>query len=210
MTVSDPVALVERARSFPTATLHEAAGRRGALPAVLRPVSLTLGLCGRAFTVHTPPGDNLWLHRAIYQAAPGDVLVVDVGGSAGYEFGYWGEIMTQAALARGLGGLVVDGGVRDSQRLVELGFPVFSRLLAIRGTIKDFQGEGRLGEPIRWGDVVIHTGDLIVGDADGLFVSPMADVEQVLEASADREAKEAAVIERLKNGERTPDIYGWP
>src|SRR2546426_12794749 len=96
-----------------SATLHEAAGRRGALRPLILPVAPGMRVAGPAFTVQSPPGDNLWLHRGIYAAAPGDVLVVATGDSAP-RWGYWGEIMTVAAMARGLVGLVLQGGSRDT------------------------------------------------------------------------------------------------
>src|ERR1700747_2388815 len=125
------------------ATIHEAQGRRGALPSSITPASPGFRLCGPAFTVDCPPGDNLWIHHAVYRARPGDVLVVDVRG--GTEYGYWGEILSEAARARDLRGLVITGGVRDSDRLAEVGFPVFSTSLCIRGTGKDPAAQGALG-----------------------------------------------------------------
>ena len=118
-----------------SATLHEASGRHGALPAAIKPVREGMYLQAPAFPVMTPPGDNLWLHRAVYRAQPGEVLVVDDGG--GFEFGYWGEVLSTAAIARGIVGLVIAGGVRDSARLREMSFPVFSGSISVRGTVKD-------------------------------------------------------------------------
>ncbi|BBC30916.1 hypothetical protein SGFS_022100 [Streptomyces graminofaciens] len=190
-----------------SATLHEAAGRTGALPSVIGPAFAAARVAGPAFPVASPPGDNLWIHRAVYSAEPGDVLVVDVGG--GTEFGYWGEILSTAALARGLAGLVINGGVRDRDALTELGLPVFSAGLCIRGTGKDFDGTGSLGTPVRVGEVFVGRGDLVVGDADGVVVIPQADIEAVLKAAAERETKEAALMRRIRAGERTLDLYGW-
>ena len=104
-------AVVAAARALPTATLHEAGGKIGALPSIIKPVAAAFRCCGPATTVHSPGGDNLWLHRALDIAQPGDVLVVHVSGA--YEHGYWGEIMTTMAKARGLAGLVIEGCVRD-------------------------------------------------------------------------------------------------
>jgi len=163
-------------------------------------------LSGPAFTVQSPPANNLWLHRAIAEAREGDILVVHV--SDHYEAGYWGEVMTVAAMSRGLGGLVIDGGVRDHDQLEELGFPVFSRGLCIRGTGKDPKPPGSLGEPIRIGDVSVCRGDLVVGDADGVVVIPAASADDVLEAAKQRVENESAILERLRNGETTLDIYG--
>jgi 4-hydroxy-4-methyl-2-oxoglutarate aldolase len=189
-----------------TATLHEASGRLGALPSAIKPVASRMRLRGPAATVSCPPGDNLRIHEAIYLAAPGDVLVVEVGD--GSEYGYWGEIMTVAAQARDLGGLVINGGVRDSESLAVLGFPVFSRGVCIRGTAKDPAG-GHVGRSVQIGDVVVEPGDLVVGDADGVVTIARDRIADVLDASSRRESAEATQMQRLRDGERTLDIFAW-
>jgi 4-hydroxy-4-methyl-2-oxoglutarate aldolase len=197
----------DAARRLPTATLHEAAGKIGSLPAAIKPVAAGMALAGPALTVHSPPGDNLWLHRALDIARPGDVLVVHCSGA--HEFGYWGEIMATMALARGLAGLVIDGCVRDGALLAELGFPVFARGLCIRGTGKDFGAIGWLNHPVWMGDVVVQGGDLIVGDGDGVVAIPAARAAEVVARSLQREADEAALLQRLREGASTLDLYGW-
>jgi 4-hydroxy-4-methyl-2-oxoglutarate aldolase len=157
--------------------------------------------------VHSPPGDNLWLHRALEVARPGDVMVVFAQGA--YEHGYWGEIMGTMAQVRGLGGLVIDGGVRDGVLLAEMGFPVFSRGLCIRGTGKDYGATGWIGHPILVGEITVHAGDLIVGDRDGVVVVPQARAADVVTASERREAEEAAILNRLRAGETTMAVYGF-
>lgn len=191
-----------------SATVHEAAGRIGALPSVIKPLDPRMQLVGAAFPVKSPPGDNLWLHRAVYAAAPGEILVVDTGD--GLEHGYWGEILAEAAIARGLAGLVIHGGVRDSQRLIEMGWPVFAERLCVRGTGKDPNGDGRLGEPIRMGDVAVARGDLVVGDADGVVVIPAERADDIRVLSAERERAETGYIERLRAGDTTLGIYRLP
>ncbi len=188
-------------------TLHEAAGKIGALPSAIRAVAPGFKLCGPAVTVSSPGGDNLWLHRAIYQAQPGDVLVVHVADL--HEHGYWGEIMSTAAQERGLGGLLIDGCVRDSVLLEQIGFPIFARGLCIRGTGKDFGARGWINAPVLIGDVTIHAGDLIFGDADGVVCIPRAAVAPAIAASVARDAQEAEICQRLRQGETTLDIYGW-
>lgn len=200
-------ALVADASRISCATLHEAAGKTGALPSAIKPVHATFRVCGPAFTVHSPPADNLWLHRAIYAAAPGDVLVVYTSGHV--ESGYWGEVMSCAAKARGLAGLVIDGCVRDGAILADFGFPVFARGLCLRGTGKDFGARGWLGAPVLIGDVTVSTGDLIVGDADGVVALAETRVQNVLDAAHARDREEADILKRLAAGERTLDIYGW-
>ncbi|WP_082456342.1 RraA family protein [Novosphingobium sp. Leaf2] len=191
---------------FPgTSSIHEAAGRIGALPSTIKPLALTMTLAGPALPVRCPPGDNLWIHRAMIEARPGEVLVVDCGG--GGEFGYWGEIMATSGITVGLGGLVITGGVRDSLALIELGLPTFCGRVCIQGTGKDPNGDGAVGEPIRIGNVTVRRGDLVVGDADGVM-SLCADVADGFVAAARaRERKEAEILQRVRAGEPTLDVY---
>jgi 4-hydroxy-4-methyl-2-oxoglutarate aldolase len=198
-------ALIEAARELPAATLHEAGGRIGVLPSAIRPVSPSFRICGPAVTVHSPGGDNLWLHRAIYVAQPGDVLVVHVSGA--YDFGYWGEIMSCAAKMRGLAGLVIDGCVRDGAILADFGLPVFARGLCIRGTGKDAGARGWINFPTLFDDLVVNPGDLIVGDADGVVAIPRNLAADVVAAAQQREAREAATLDRIRAGERTLEVY---
>lgn len=197
--------LLAAARAQGTATLHEAAGRIGALPGAIKPVAATMRVAGPAFTVEVPAGDNLAIHRALYAAKPGDVLVVATRG--GIEWGYWGEILNEAAMALGLGGLVIDGGVRDTHVLVEQPFPVFSNGVCIRGTLKGIAPYA-IGRPVAIGDVVIRAGDLVVGDRDGVLVLPPEAVEAAVEKGRQREADEADKIAKLRAGARTLDLYG--
>jgi 4-hydroxy-4-methyl-2-oxoglutarate aldolase len=202
-----PAALVAAAAKLPTATLHEAAKKIGALPSVIKPVAPQFRFAGSALTVHSPGGDNLWLHRALDVAQPGDVMVVFASGA--YEHGYWGEIMTTAAQVRGLAGLVIDACVRDGVLLSDIGFPVFSRGLCIQGTGKDFGATGWINHPVSIGQVVVHAGDLVVGDSDGVVVIPHARAAEVVAAGEKRELDEADILRRLKAGESTMQIYGW-
>src|SRR5258708_2871129 len=125
---------------------QEAAGRIGAIPAAIRPMTPVHSVAGPAVTVFGPPGDNLWLHRSIYECKPGDVVVACVGGA--YEWGYWGEVLTRAALECGIAGVVIDGCVRDVDRLAEIGLPVFARGSAIRGTSKHTDGAGMINSEL--------------------------------------------------------------
>jgi len=198
--------LVERARTVGTASIHEAAKRIGALPAAIKPVAASFRIAGPAFTVWGPPADNLWIHRALALARPGDVLVAYAGGF--YEAGYWGEILSTAAVNARLAGLVIDACVRDGALLEGVGFPVFARGIAIQGTQKDFGALGALNRPILVGNVVVHPGDLIVGDADAVVSIPAADAARVVELALARERDEQRIMERLAAGETTLRVYG--
>lgn len=199
--------VIEAAKTFPAATLHEAAGGIGALPEAIRPIFPCFHVCGSAITVHSPAGDNLWLHKALYVASPGDVLVVSVSGA--YAHGYWGEIMSTAAKIRGLGGLVIDGCVRDLPLLERIGFPVFARGLCIRGTKKDREARGWINAPTLFGDVTVFPGDLVVGDSDGVVCIPRVKALKAISASRAREESESEALQRLAAGETTLNIFGW-
>jgi 4-hydroxy-4-methyl-2-oxoglutarate aldolase len=196
---------LELALNFGAATLHEAAGRIGALPSAIKPVAREMRLVGPAFTVLVPQLDNLWLHRALYMAKEGDILVVSTSG--GIEGGYWGDILNEAAVAHGLGGLVIDGGVRDTARLRAMSLPVFSHGVCIQGTIKGFEAQAWTKQSIRIGKIVINHGDLVMGDSDGVVIIPAKDVNATLQKAVAREADEAAKVERIRAGERTIDLY---
>lgn len=199
--------LAARAARVPAATLHEAGGRVGALPHAIKPVHRSMRLSGPAVTVHSPGGDNLWIHRALYVAQPGDVLVVHVSDAP--DFGYWGEIMSTAARERQLGGLVIAGCVRDIALLEQIGFPVFATGLCIRGTGKDHLARGWINHPVRIGDITVSAGDLVVGDRDGVVALERPRAAEVVAAAEQREAKEADVLRRIAAGERTLEVYNF-
>jgi 4-hydroxy-4-methyl-2-oxoglutarate aldolase len=191
--------------AFDTASLCEAQGGRGALPWSIKPIDSAFRLRGPAFPVRCAPRNNLCVHRAVYEAPRGSVLVVDVGGAR--EAGYWGEILTGAALAQGLVGLVIDGGVRDADRIAATQFPVFCTGLSIQGTAKDEINAGTLGQPIQIGEVSVEQGDLIVGDRDGVVVIPKGSIDGVLRAARERVAREQNILQRIRDGESTMAIY---
>ncbi|MFZ2058825.1 MAG: RraA family protein [Acidimicrobiales bacterium] len=173
-----------------------------AVSTAIRTAWVGAAVAGPAFTVQGASGDNLALHRAVGAAAAGHVVVADVGGGA---FGHWGEVLAVAAQARGIAGLVVDGGVRDIDQMCRLGFPVFSRSNSVRGTTKLFAGE--LGVDIVLGGVPVSTGDLVVGDTDGLVIVPRSHVSAVLDYADRRAAEERAIMEALRVGATTLELY---
>jgi 4-hydroxy-4-methyl-2-oxoglutarate aldolase len=186
-----------------TSTVYEASGLACAMDAGIRPAWARARLCGTAFTVRCVPGDNLVIHQALDHVTPGEVLVVQAGGTM---FGYWGEVLTRAALARGVAGLVIDGGLRDVDALESLAFPAFSRGASMLGTTKRFPGE--LGVALTVGGVLVSRGSLVLADRDGVLALPRERIEPTLRAARERRAKELAIIERIGAGESTLDLYG--
>ena len=157
-----------------------------------------------AYPVTCAAGDNLAIHVAVAEGPAGHVLVASVGAEP--ERGYWGEVLTTGAEARGIAGLVIDGGVRDVSALEAHAFSVFSSTIALRGATK--QHPGRVGGYSLVGDVLVHQGDWIVADADGVTVIPQAEIDAVLAAGQAREAKEAKFFEELRAGRTTIDLLG--
>lgn len=203
--VRPPRDLIKAIAAYEAATAHEAYGGQGALSSAIKPIDSGSLVCGPAVTVSCRPGDNLILHKAIYVAEPGDVLVVTVGGYT--EAGPWGEIMTLAAKARGMAGLIIDGSVRDSTAIKELQFPVFCKSLSIKGTTKHCPG--LINHPINIGGVTINPGDLVLGDADGVVVLAQADVDRVLAACKLRREKEERIKVELSKGKSTLELFGF-
>lgn len=188
--------------SLGAATVYEASTLDCALPADFRPAWPGARVAGPALPVATAPADNLPLHLAVEQARPGEVLVID---GRGERHGYWGEILTVAAQRRGITGLIIDGGVRDVDRLAELGFPVFSTSIAIPGTVKE--DEGTIGRTMRLRGLTVARGDIVVADTDGVVIVPQAEAGRVLAASQARQEAEEGYVKRLHAGELTMDIY---
>jgi 4-hydroxy-4-methyl-2-oxoglutarate aldolase len=192
---------LDTAAALGSATIHEAQGKIGALSHEVKPLDPTRRLAGRALTVLTRPGDNRALHLALLEAQPGDVLVIDAFGWK--EAGVWGDVLTAAAQHTGIAGVVVNGAVRDADTIIELGFPVFAKALSIKGTAKD--DDGIIGGTVTVDGVTIRTGDLIVGDRDGVVAVPQDTVDQALAAARAREDKEAGWVEQ---GALTVDLLG--
>lgn len=188
--------IIKEFSGMASASIHEASGRKGYIDCAIKPINRGIRVCGPAFTVQCAPGDNCMLHKALERAKPGDVLVANVGGA--YEYGYFGDLMATSAVARGLGGLCIDGCIRDSAEIIAQGFPVFARGFAIRGT-----GKGTIGVinyPTVFGSQTIFPGDLIVGDDDGLVVVRLEECASVLEKTKERVAKEIEKEAVLKSG----------
>jgi 4-hydroxy-4-methyl-2-oxoglutarate aldolase len=168
----------------------------------LRPAWSGAVLAAPAYPVGCTPGDNLAVHVAVTTAPRGSVLVVDVGRVA--DRGYWGEVLTTAAEAAGLAGLVIDGGVRDVAALASHDFPVFASTIALTGASKDKRGT--VGTPVRVGGVLVSLGDWVVGDVDGITVVQRDALSDVMGAGRAREAKEAGFFAALKAGRTTVQL----
>jgi 4-hydroxy-4-methyl-2-oxoglutarate aldolase len=188
-----------------SATVHEAMGRRGAMHSSIKPIYSGMRLCGPAVTVKSQAGDNLMLQKALDMARPGDVLVADMGEVT--EAGSWGEIMTWQAKVRGVVGLVTNGSVRDTLQIKAIGFPVFSRAVSIKGTVKETLG--LVNHPVSCGGVVVNAGDIVLGDEDGVVVIPLKEAKTALEQSLQRAAREEKLLQRIKAGESMFHIMGF-
>jgi regulator of RNase E activity RraA len=174
-----PREIVEQLSQFPVAIVGDAIGRRGVMDPGIKELNRDLKMCGTAVTVETRAGDNLMIHAALKIAQAGDVLVVNTHGDI--SVGGWGELTTLMSIRKALAGLVIDGAVRDSLELAASGFPVFCRGVNPCGGGKE--GTGQVNLPISCGGVAVHPGDVIVGDADGVVVVPLAMAEQVMAAA---------------------------
>ena len=195
---------LDLARKFGTATLHEASGLpTSAVDTALRPVWAGASVAGPAFPVECAPGDNLAIHLALEQVPRGSVLVVTAGG---FIAGYWGEVLTVAAEAAGVIGLVIDGGVRDTAALAARRFPVFARGISVRGTRKVCAPS--VGQPILLAGAPVSAGDLVVADDDGVVVIPAGQVERTLSNGMVRVDKEETIMEQLRQGRTTMDLLG--
>jgi 4-hydroxy-4-methyl-2-oxoglutarate aldolase len=195
--------IVDELLEHGTSTLSEASGLPCALDYAIRPVWQGAAVAGPAYPLRCAPGDNLAIHIAVDAAPPGHVLVVD---ASGYVAGYWGEVLTVAAEARKLVGIVIDGGVRDIDALERRKFPAFARGIGMRGTVKCHAPS--VGESIVMGGVTITPGDLVVADRDGVMSLPQSHVARTLENARKRTEKEAMTMNRLMAGETTLDLLG--
>ena len=194
---------IQEFKGIPTGNICDSNGRLGALDPAIQALDRHMTVVGRAYTVQCPPGDNLTIHKAMVEAQPGDVLVVSCGGFL--HAGGFGELMATACQVKGIGGIVIDGACRDKNELIEMGFPTFVRGTCPNGTAKE--NCGATGTAVLCGGTLVRTGDIVVGDCDGVVVIPQEKAEGVLERSKAKKAKEDVIRQQLLSGISTAELF---
>lgn len=190
-------------KSLGVATVHESMGKINLADSEIRPVCQGLACAGPAVTCHLPAGDNLMVHKALTLVKPGDVLVIYAHGFS--RAGLWGELTSLIAKVAGAAGVIIDGGIRDTERIIEMGLPVWSRSVHAGGTDKN--GVGSINIPIVFGGMSVEPGDIIVADSDGITAVPRLRALDILELAKKREASEEEAKEQIIQGKTLYETY---
>jgi 4-hydroxy-4-methyl-2-oxoglutarate aldolase len=199
-----PLDIVDQLAPIGTATVHEAIGRRGFVGPHIRPIQQDVKVAGTAVTVSSHPGDNIMIHAAIEVCGEGDILVVV--NTAPSTHGMFGDLLATSLMARGVRGLVIDAGVRDTSDLRAMGFPVWTQHVSCQGTVKATPGS--VNVPVGLGGIIVMPGDVICADDDGVVVVGRDEASWALDRSNERLAKEAATRAQLEAGVLGLDLYG--
>jgi len=195
--------VIEELRKFPTSIISDCMGRRGAMDPGIKPVVEGLKIVGQAFTVRCGAKDNSMVHKSLYEAKRGDIIVIQTSSRDSV----WGAILSFVARMRGIGGVVLDGNTRDISEIRAERYPLFCRGFTPQGSFK--RGVGEINIPICCGGIQVNPRDVIIGDDDGVIVLPNQEVKKVLEKAAERVKLEKCWVEEIKRGKTLLELIKW-
>lgn len=196
--------ICEKFLGIPTGNIADSNGLFGSIDPDIRPIDRRMSFCGRALTVVCPAGDNLTIHKAVHVAEPGDVLLINCGGYK--NAGVFGEMLAISCLARGIAAVVIDGGCRDINQIIDMNFPLYARAVCANGTTKE--ASGAINVPTVIGGVLVNPGDVVVGDGDGVVVVPLEKAGEVLAKALAKKEREDKLRPLLEAGQTTAELLG--